>query len=155
MKDPSTRRYIPTQKAMEMRLFEFTMTVVNDGSNGDIKAQNVSTVDAYNVSLTQSTPTTLSRERGDLAATTVGGYALFGGGTYYVFDLSGSVSTVDAYNTSLTRSTPTTLFRERGGLAATTVGNYALFGGGRIYGVTPLAVVEAYNTSLTQRVATA
>jgi phage antirepressor YoqD-like protein len=32
MKDPSTRRYIPTQKAMEMRLFEFTMTVVNDGS---------------------------------------------------------------------------------------------------------------------------
>lgn len=71
------------------------------------------------------TITPLSVARGQLAATTVGNYALFGGGYsgYYI-------DTVDAYNTSLTRSTPTALSGARSVLAATTVGNYALFGGG-------------------------
>jgi anti-repressor protein len=32
MKDRNTRRYIPTQKAMELGLFEFTTKIVNDGT---------------------------------------------------------------------------------------------------------------------------
>ena len=67
------------------------------------------------------TATPLSQGRSSLAATTVGNYALFGGG--------GSDSVVDAYNIGLIRSTPTQLSESRSNLAATTVGNYALFGG--------------------------
>ena len=40
----------------------------------------VANVDAYDTSLTRTTPTDLSVARKDLAATAVGNYALFGGG---------------------------------------------------------------------------
>lgn len=70
--------------------------------------------------------TALSRSRRYLAATTVGGYALFGGGLYY----SDALATVDAYNASLVRSTPSALSEKRRNLAATAVGDFALFGGG-------------------------
>jgi hypothetical protein len=74
----------------------------NDGSN------YINTVDAYNTSLTHSTPAALSTARRRLAAAAVGNYALFGGG------YTGSASNVvDAYNTSLTRSTPTALSAAR------------------------------------------
>ncbi len=78
--------------------------------------------------------TPLSAARHALAATTVGDYALFGGGDTPVSNV------VDAYDTSLTRTTPTALSVARGYLAATTVGNYALFGGGW----TTSNVVDAY-----------
>ena len=84
------------------------------------------TVDVYNSSLTKSAVTNLSVARSNLAATTVGNYALFGGGNDY--------ATVDAYNSSLTRSAVTDLSVGRYGLAATTLGNYALFGGGSLDG---------------------
>ena len=62
-----------------------------------------------------------------MAAATVGGYALFGGG----LDLDAQVSsTVDAYSATLVRSTPTGLSDPRQGLGATSVGDYSLFGGG-------------------------
>ena len=83
------------------------------------------------------TITPLSQARASLAATTVGGYALFGGGSD-----SGRTSVVDAYNSALTRSTPTGLSQAREYLAATTVGDYALFGGGYNLGFT--SVVDAY-----------
>ena len=108
-----------------------------------------STVDAYNSSLTRSTPTALSEARSYLAATTVGNYALFGGG----WGSSSNYSTVDAYNSSLTRSTATELSQVRYGLAATTVGNYALFGGG--VNANYLSTVDAYNSSLTRSTPTA
>ena len=98
-----------------------------------------STVDAYNTSLTRTTPTALSVERGASAATTVGNYALFGGG--YGSD---PLSTVDAYDTSLTRTTPTALSVARSYFAATTVGNYALFGGGRDSHYYFSSTVDAY-----------
>ena len=98
-----------------------------------------STVDAYNTSLTRTTPTALSVARSHLAATTVGNYALFGGG--YGSD---PLSTVDAYDTSLTRTTPTALRVAREFLAATTVGNYALFGGGRDSHYYFSSTVDAY-----------
>ena len=87
--------------------------------------------------------TPLSAARYNLAATTVGNYALFGGG----YGDTGYENTVDAYNTSLTRSTPTVLSVVRESLAATTVGNYALFGGG--YGSSPSYknTVDAYYSS--------
>ena len=91
--------------------------------------------------LTRTTPTGLSEARPNLPATSVGDYALFGGG-------SSARSTVDAYNTSLTRTTPTALSTGRRWLAATTVGNYALFGGG--YSSNYYATLDAYNTSLTR-----
>ena len=91
-------------------------------------------------------PTALSEARRDLAATTIGKYALFGGGnvgnsSYYV--------TIDVYDTSLTRTTPTTLSQARYDLAATTVGNYALFGGGT-GSSTFYDTVDVYDTSLTR-----
>ena len=85
-------------------------------------------VNAYNTSLTRSTPTSLSQARVELAATNVGDYAIFGGG--YSTSV-GASSTTDVYNTSLTRSTPTVLSQARYALAAASIGNYALFGGGK------------------------
>ena len=79
------------------------------------------------------------------ATSTVGNYALFGGGSS-----SGSYySTVDTYNSSLTRSTTTSLSEARCFLNATTVENYALFGGG-YYGSNCCSTVDAYNSSLTR-----
>ena len=92
------------------------------------------------------TVTPLSEARFYLAATTVGNYALFGGGEAD----AGYSNTVDAYDYNLTRSVPTTLITGRYQLAATTVRNYALFGGG-----SPTSsfrdTVVAYNSNLTRR----
>ena len=82
-----------------------------------------------------------------LAATSVGNYALFGGGN----GLNSYRVEIDAYNTSLTKasiSASQKLDQARSNLAATTVGNYALFGGG--YNGSYLSTVDAYNTSLTR-----
>ena len=95
------------------------------------------------------TATELSALRRNLAATTIGNYALFGGG-YYV---DGS-AIVDAYDTSLTRTIPTELSIARRDLAATTVGNYALFGGGEGLSSSPKKTVDAYDTSLTRTIPT-
>ena len=101
-------------------------------------------VDVYSGSLAKTTVTSLSQARCELAATTVGSYALFGGGysSHYF-------STVDTYNSSLTKGTATSLSRSRRELAATTVGNYALFGGG--FGSSAYnSTVDTYNVSLTK-----
>lgn len=91
-----------------------------------------------------SSPTSLSNARSDLVATSVGNYALFGGG--YTGSYTGGVN---AYDTSLTRTTPTGLSQARYALAATTVGGYALFGGGRVNS-SGRAVVDAYDATLTR-----
>ena len=59
---------------------------------------NHNNVDAYNISLTRSTPTALSQARSLMGATTVGNYALFAGGvsSRSLFSVSYSAS-VDAY----------------------------------------------------------
>ena len=87
----------------------------------------------------------LSEARYSLAATTVGDYALFGGGSSPSLSYS---DTVDAYDTSLVRSTPTVLSVGRQQLAATTVGNYALFGGGSGTSAKKKDTVDAYDTTL-------
>lgn len=108
-------------------------------------------VDAYNASLTRSTPTTLSVSRASLAATSIGNYALFGGGGYSGTSLK---DTVDAYNISLTRTTPTVLSVARNNLAAGSAGGYAIFAGGRGTGNEVLGTVDAYDASLTRSVLT-
>ena len=91
---------------------------------------------------------TLSQAKYNLASTSVGNYALFGGGA------GDSISdTVDAYDASFTKTIPTALSVPRYSLAATNIGNYALFGGG--YNGNATNAVDAYNTSLTKTTPTA
>lgn len=84
----------------------------------------------------------LSKGRYEFAATSVGDYALFGGGYYS--------SEVDAYSTSLTHSTPTELDEKRNRFTATSNKSYALFGGGERYnsGTNYYPNVDAYNADL-------
>lgn len=108
----------------------------------------LATIDAYNKSLTRTTPTPLTRARDKLAATSISEYALFAGG-----DLDGYVngtSSVDAYSASLTKSMPTRLSESKYELAAARAGDYALFAGGYDSGTSPKSGVDAYNTSLTK-----
>ena len=103
----------------------------SNSSNGDD-----STVDAYSSTLVRTTASSLSEARSQLAATTVGNYALFGG------------SSVDAYSTTLVKTaTTTTLSVSRKQLAATTVGNYALFGGGSLNGQA-VGTVDVFSENL-------
>ena len=97
--------------------------------------------------------TPLSGARYRLAATTVGTYALFGGGR----DSSTFFSTVDAYSKSLTHTTPTALSVGRSSLAAAVIGDYALFGGGSYTSsyTTLENTVDAYDISLTRTTPTA
>ena len=101
---------------------------------------------------TKSEDASLSQARTELAATSVGNYALFGGGG------DGSVSnyydTVDAYDTNLTRTTRTALSQARRLLAATSVGNYALFGGGDDGSGPSYSPVDAYDTNLSRTTTT-
>ena len=91
----------------------------------------------------------LNTARYRLAATTIGNYALFGGG---MISSSNCPSVVDAYDTSLTRTTADDLSRGKGNLAAATIGNYALFGGGN-RSSNYYTDVDAYNISLTRTTA--
>ena len=74
------------------------------------------------------TATPLSKYRIFLAGTTVGGYALFGGGGYS--DAKKVEAIMDAYNASLTRTTAASLSVARQELTAITLGPKALLLGG-------------------------
>ena len=116
---------------------------------GDAGGQAQMIVGPFGVHKYEGNVEKLSSARYDLAATTVGNYALFGGG----WGNSKTSDIVDAYDASLTRIAPTVLSSARYKLAATTVGNYALFAGGNISsgqsGGRPRSV-NAYDTSLTR-----
>ncbi len=94
--------------------------------------------------------TGLSEGRGQLAATNIGKYALFAGGS--TSSSSNNPTAVDAYDASLVHSTaPTGLSVGRYWMAATSVGEYAVFGGGYLNKTN----VDAYNNSLTYTSCTA
>ena len=97
------------------------------------------------------TTTDLSQSKYMLAATTVGDYALFGGG--YNYTSSTYYATVDTYTSSLVKGTASNLSVARESLAATTVGNYALFAGGIASG-TAKSTVDTYTSSLVKGTAT-
>lgn len=104
-------------------------------------------VEAYNTSLTRSTPMELNVARVRAEATTVGDFALFAGGTFVDRD-------VDAYNSDLTHSSTTPLSTESEESAAATVGSYALIAGGKIdsnnVGTRLTSTVNAYDANLTR-----
>ena len=112
-----------------------------------------STVNAYDTSLTRSSPTGLSIARTSVGYTHIGNYALFAGGKKST-TVTDNTNRVDAYNTSLTRSQPTALSFSQSSCAGSTNGAYAIFG----YGVTNLSTetyskvnkIDCYNSSLTK-----
>lgn len=100
-------------------------------------------VDAYDASLTRTSPQGLSVSRSNLAAAVVGDYALFAGGE------DGSMrTTVDVYDRSLTRTTVLSLSTERTCMAGASNGKHALFAGGKTYnGKSGSSMVnQSYNT---------
>ena len=96
----------------------------------------------------------LRSERGLLAATHIGNYALFGGGGADSNSPGTFFNQVDAYNKSLSRSSAPNLSVARRKLGGTHVGDYALFAGGECKksssSYESSAVVDAYSTALTR-----
>lgn len=101
------------------------------------------------------TITSLSAAKTGLAATSVGDYALFGGGANHSGSTDASAtyySSVDAYNSSLTKSSAPAMSYAATGLAAAKAGSHALFGGGTRYanGAFCVTTVNVYDASLTK-----
>lgn len=96
-------------------------------------------VDVYNSNLIKLTPTNLSEGKSDFTATSVGSFALFGGGRYLN---EKNYTTVEGFDNNLVLHQFEDLSVARGYLAATAVSNYALFGGG--YASTYEATVDCY-----------
>lgn len=103
-----------------------------------------------------SNPAALEGGYRDIAVTSTGNHAIFGGGCSTSSTSSYSAS-VTAYDRSLTRTVPTALSLARKYLAAASIGGYALFGGGcqGTTGSTIYSTVDAYNSSLTRSIPTA
>ena len=116
----------------------------NDPVEGAIIIRKASRIAVY-----EGTATSLASAVTYHAGTSVGGYALFGGGENASKNV---VSTVNAYNKELTRTSPTTLSVARSLLYAEKAGDYALFAGGRNSSDADVATTDAYNTSLTRTV---
>ena len=103
------------------------------------------TFDIQNVKIFRKGLTSLINPVYNLDATTVGDYALFGGGNVGYSGYNSFSLLVNAYDSNLVRSIPTSLSVSRGSYKATTVGDYALFGGGNGYSFPQL---DVYNASL-------
>ena len=174
--DTTLTRTTPTELSQARNLLTATSIVPPAGNStqqsgyalfgGGWTGSGSNVVDAYDVTLTRTTPTALTVSRRSLAATSVSpagnsaqqsGYALFGGGYSYY-----TLSTVNAYDADLTRTTPTSLSQSREYLAATSVApaggsspqsGYALFGGGDSDS-TRYATVDAYDATLTRTIPT-
>jgi len=104
-----------------------------------------SMVDIFNSSTGQWSSATLSQQRYSIAAASVGGYALFAGGTQPTpMGLPPQVSTVDIFNSGTGQWSTASLSSARLA-AATSVGNYALFGGGYGLHVGTVDTVDIFN----------
>lgn len=112
-------------------LFAGGHTYKTSGHNTTTIASN--TIDAYDTSLTRTTPTALN------AAVTFYGASL---GNYALF--ASKSNDVNVYDQSLTRTTLRKLSVERTGVASATIGNYALFAGGTISSDTYSNAVDVY-----------
>lgn len=88
-------------------------------------------VDAFNGSLTYQTLPSLSVKRTGMGATTVGDYALFGGG--WTEAETNGVANMETFDSSLTMAISTNLSEARISPLAATVGSYALFASGYNY----------------------
>ena len=106
-------------------------------------------VDAYAPTLTHTIPSWgLSAARAQLAATTIGDYAIFGGGCIASDERS---DVVDTFNTFLSRGTIDSLLS--GGaflLTAITLGDHALFAGGEKYNTYGSDIITVYDKACTR-----
>ncbi len=117
--------------------------LVGGGNSVDSSSSYIADVETYDQQLTHSVITSLSGGRTDLAAASVGEFALFAGG------YNGSYrATVDAYNQGLTRIIPTALTVSRKDLVAASVGEFALFAGG--YNGSYHRSADVYDQTLTR-----
>ncbi len=104
------------------------------GTNG---SQAVDVVDTYDVLSQQWSKTHLSTPRSGIAATTVGAYALFGGG-------DGTSYVVDIFNINSNKWTIAYLSVARQGLRAASVNNMALFAGGSSKNGITYYIIDVY-----------
>lgn len=119
------------------------------GGTRSTSSEMVSSATAMDSSLTKHTPDELSTGRMDLAATTVGNYALFCGG---YGNGSSAITVIDVYNQSLTRTMTLSTVNGRRNCSAITLGNYAIFagGGGDIHFNDHPTAVDVFDKSLTR-----
>ncbi|MCI8336980.1 MAG: hypothetical protein HFI72_07500 [Peptococcaceae bacterium] len=117
-----------------------------------IQFTNVTTTDRVKK---DNIATPLSAARYELAAATVGNYALFAGGINSAYS---RVNTLDIYNASLVRNSSKIIYDSCSGLCGVSSDNYALFAGGRgendsnghaVY----IDTVNAFDASLTRTLA--
>lgn len=110
-------------------------------------------IDTYNSQLVHTYLSSSATCRFDMAASSIGNYALIGGGvqvTSAAATNDATSSVTEAYNKELTKTTPEGLANPAKHLAAASNQNYAIFGGG----TTGTRDVTAYNSSLTKTVPT-
>lgn len=97
----------------------------------------------------------LSANAANLAATSVGNYALFGGGSS---SDNNPLFTVNTYDSNLVHGNADVLSENRTNLSAASVGNYAIFAGGntgRSSSSVDVDTVDSYDNMLTQGLPTA
>ena len=149
-------RYYGTATALSEARDDLTATATGGyalfagGNNG--KYSNV--VDAYNRSLTRTTPAGLEKY-GVHIATSVGQYAIIATNDLSSTLLDSVADSYVIYNNSLTKVSNNigTTVKARTGKGVANVGNYALFAGGRLipkFGTgEPVNTINAINSSLT------
>lgn len=107
-------------------------------------------VNAYNSSLTKSTPTGISAVNGRPTGGRIGNYALFAGGYTGSYTNKTNSAAVNVYSSSLTRTTATELCKARYGMAFAIAGDYAIFASSAL----GEKEVDAYDAALTHSVIT-
>lgn len=101
-------------------------------------------VDAFTTDLTRTTAPPLSKARQSEGATSIGNYALFGGGNIAYTGSTVPTGIVDAYDASLVHTIPTVLALAESGVKAAANQNYAMFCGTKL---------TAYDAELTRHTA--
>lgn len=146
-----TLKLIPSSNTILTMLTgsQLIRTGMNVSGTGIQANTTVTAVTTTSADVNRSTLTSLGTARQELAGTSVGNYALFGGGFTTV-----ASSAVDSYDNTFTRAAATSLSNARYRLAGAFVSSYGLFGGG-IGGSGVGTAVDAYNTSLSRTSATA
>lgn len=132
------RRFMASTKAGEYAIFVGGQYSSSFGSWSDRLY-----TDAYNPSLTRSTPTAISGYAVSPAGTNLNGYALIGAG--YLGNAGGIKKIIDVYSPTLTKTNPSELSDTNRIKGAASTGKYALFAGGQ-----GSSVVDAFDTSFTR-----
>lgn len=116
--------------------------------NSEQWALTVKYVTAYDSSKVKYTPGNLNKEMYLGAATSVGKYALFGGGRYDANTHVADLTAYDASSNALTKTSVSGLSYARSEVCATTINGYALFAGG--FNGSYQNIVDTFNADLTR-----